>query len=32
MKRDFTTAMRIFYLFGDIFDLNAISPKLVYAT
>ena len=28
MKREFTTVMRYFGLFADVFDLNAISPKL----
>ena len=30
MKRKFTTVTRVFRLFADIFDLNAILPKLVY--
>ena len=28
MKRNFTTATRIFGLFANIFDLNAIYPKV----
>ena len=29
MKREFTTVMRSFRLFADVFDLSAILPKLV---
>jgi len=29
MKREFTTVMHSFVLFADVFDLNAILPKLV---
>ena len=28
MKREFTTVTRVFRLFADIFDLNAILTKL----
>ena len=28
MKREFTTVTRVFRLFADVFDLNAILPKL----
>ena len=30
MKREFTTAMRVFGFFADVFDLSAISPKLIF--
>ena len=32
MKRKFTSMTRVFALFDHIFDLNAISPELVYKT
>ena len=30
MKWKFTSATRIFGLFADVFDFNAITPKIVY--
>ena len=30
MKRDFTTATRVFELFADVFDLNDIYTKLFH--
>ena len=30
MKREFTTVTQSFGLFPDVFDLNAIFPKVVY--